>query len=218
MKRILKSFNLCLVSLVLCLSVAGCQESSQTNNQSKKYKVPKTMVGVWEAKAVDNEISTAKWAFKIESDGSIRKLNHIVAGRIDMRTGGYEVEGPDPGTFAAFTMGPCETSYSDSNGIFVVRIVLDGFTMKLPQGELSGQSDDYFKGKVSKDGKVWQADWYSYSSLDGGSLPDVNEINANPVPLTFHKLDLKKLAENPGEPNEPDHSDDPNAPVVPHRH
>jgi hypothetical protein len=91
-----------------------------------------------------------------------------------------------------FIMGPCETSFNNKTNEFIVRIVLEEFTMKLPQGEIKGKSDDYFKGPVSKDGRTWNARWFGYSSLEGGSLPDINEINANPVELVFKKYGLKK--------------------------
>ena len=149
------------------------------------------MVGVWEANSSEEG---AKWAFEIEPDGSIPKLVHPIAGKVNVKEGGYEAEGPDPGTYATFVMGPCKSSFDAATGIFTVHIVLDEFDMKLPQGEITGKSDDYFKGKVSKDGKTWKADWFFYSSLDGGSPPNIDEVNANPGKLVFHKLDIDKLA------------------------
>ena len=170
----------------------GCQESVKNEKSAdnlKTQKIPEIMIGVWDANADE---AGAKWAFKIEPDGSIPKLIHPVAGQVNVKEGGYDIEGPDPGTYAAFLMGPCTSSYDAASRILTVHIVLDSFTMKLPQGELTGTSDDYFKGKVSKDGKTWQAKWFNYSSLEGGSPPDVNYINANPEILTFKKIELNK--------------------------
>jgi hypothetical protein len=187
-----KAISLFILSICL-FSLAGCQETAIKQNPDEMLvngKTPNVMVGVWET-----EVGGTVWAFKIEPDGSILKLIHPIAGQINVKEGGRDVEGPDPGTYAAFIMGPCESNFDAATGIFTVHIVLDNFIMKLPQGELVGKSDDYFKGKVSKDGKTWKANWFAYSSLEGGSLPDVNEINANPEGLVFKKLDLNRLAD-----------------------
>ncbi|MFA6187534.1 MAG: hypothetical protein WC770_10055 [Phycisphaerae bacterium] len=194
MKKTLIPTVCCLLTTVYCLFfISGCHESAQKTVKTaveSDSNFPQIMVGVWELDVNDN--TGSKWAFKIEPDGSIPKLIHPIAGQINVKEGGYDIEGPDPGTYAAFIMGQCTSSYDAATGIFTVHIILDSFTMKLPQGELSGTSDDYFKGKVSEDGKVWKADWFSYSSLEGGSPLDVNDINANPEILTFRKVELNK--------------------------
>jgi hypothetical protein len=190
-----------LIPFTFCfLFVYGCQESQKRQKESSIYKIPKVMVGIWEARIGDSD---DKWAFKIEPDSSIPKLIHPLAGPINVKEGGYENEGPDPNTFEAYIMGPCKSSFDSTSGIFTVHIVLDGFTIKLPQGELTGTSDDYFKGKISEDGKIWKADWFNYGTLEGASPPDVNYVNANPQKLVFHKLDPKKRYEEPNfaEPN-----------------
>jgi hypothetical protein len=185
-----KSILISITALTICIFFIGCQESSKKikSKNNQKNKIPASMVGIWEA----NVPGGAKWAFKIDPDGSIPKLNHIVAGEVITKEGGYEVEGPDPGTYAAFVIGPAQASFEDSNDIFTVHILLDAFTMKLPQGELSGRSDDYFQGMVSKNGKIWDANWFSYSYLDGGNMPEPNDIKNNPVKLKFYKLSESK--------------------------
>jgi hypothetical protein len=193
-----KSISLFILSICL-LFLSGCQETAMKQKPNQmgvkgKGKIPNVMVGVWQAEPAEGAI----WAFKIEPDGSIPKLIHPVAGDIDVKEGGYEKEGPDPNTFEVYIMGPCESSFDSTSGILTVHIVLDGFTLKLPQGELTGKSDDYFKGKASKDGKTWEADWFNYGWLEGASPPDVNYVNANPQKLIFKKIDLKKLAEPNG--------------------
>ena len=188
---LLLPFAFCLIFL------SGCQESSKkekSGNAINHKNIPATMVGVWQAEPAAGAI----WAFKIEPDGSIPKLIHPVAGEIVVKEGGYDTEGMDPGTYAAFVMGPCESSYDAVSKIITVHIVLDTFTMKFPQGDLTGKSDDYFKGKVSNDGKTWEADWLNYGWLEGASPPDVNYINANPQKIVFTKLGPKKLADPNG--------------------
>jgi hypothetical protein len=193
MKKTILSFAV----FFFVLFLAGCQENGVKGKPDHacingKGKIPEIMAGVW-----DTEDANIPWAFKIEPDGSISKINHPVAGRVVIQEGGYYVDGPDPGTYAFFIMGPCESSFDASSGIFIVHIILSEFTMRLPQGEIKGQSDDYFKGAVSNDGKTWNAKWFNYSSLEGGGPPDVNTIDANPIEIIFKTADLKKP-----EPNE----------------
>ena len=147
---------------------------------------PEVMVGVWEA-----EIANCKWAFKFERDGSILKIIHALAGEVDLRQEGVYLEGPDEGTYAVFMMGPCETEYNASKRELTVKIVLDYYQMVLPQGDLEGKSYDYFKGPVSEDGKIWKAEWLSYSWLEGADPPNADAIEAEPIPLVFMKLKIE---------------------------
>ena len=101
------------LALLVCLS--ACQDGAQkprpdsdTNlvTKAKAAKpLPDWLVGVWEAK-----VAKTTWGFRIESDSTISKLIHHVAGKISVAEGGYYVEGPDEGTYAVFTMGPVDLS------------------------------------------------------------------------------------------------------------
>jgi hypothetical protein len=142
------------------------------------------MVGVWQAKVT----RYSKWGFKFEPDGSISRLIHSLGGPIRVSEGGRYVEGPDEGTYALYMISPCQAEYDEKAEVLKVRVVLDHYTMKLPTGTLQGRSEDYFEGTVSKDGKKWQADWRSYSWLEGADPPDPGKIDANPVKLLFKKV------------------------------
>jgi hypothetical protein len=62
--------------------------------------------------------------------------------------------------------------------------------MKLPNGTLEGNSDDYFSGTISNDWKVWHAGWNGYGWLEGATPPDPN---GPPEPLTFKKLSEEEI-------------------------
>jgi hypothetical protein len=147
MKRI-SAFLSC---LIFALALSGCEQqgkeiSSQTEPEGKtpekSHKVqagesqnkafPKFLVGVWVADRFE-------WAFKFEPDGSILKLNHMVAGKVKVEEGGVYMEGPDEGTFAMFSIGPCEARYDPNNRQLSVKIMLDRFFMRLPSGDLEGR-------------------------------------------------------------------------------
>jgi hypothetical protein len=178
--------------VIVLLALAGCgRQNRKTSNPlpsaGQKNIFPEVMVGVWEAEV--SEIS--KWGIKFEPDGSILKIIHSLAGPVKLSEGGVYMEGPDPNTFAYFAIGPCEAKYNPTNRQLSVKIFLDAFHMRLPQGDLEGRNEDYFDGPVSDDGRTWTVSWRSYSWLDGASPPDPNEIEANPDKLTFTKLDIK---------------------------
>jgi hypothetical protein len=228
MKKILQSFNLCLlpyhylcalclVPLVLCLYIVGCQGTRKSSSSTPKSNFPQIMVGVWEADINDNQES--KWGIKFEKDGTINKIIHSVAGPIDLREGSVTGEGPDEGMYYYFIMGPCTSEYNPKTKKLAVKIIVDEYLMKLPTGELKGRIEDVLEGTIpAKKGLPWNVEWRAYGYLEGADRPDVNEINAHPEKLTFYKLDLKKLAEESKKPKEPNDANDPNAPVIPHRH
>lgn len=194
-----------LVVLVGCcvflLAVAGCGRQNekissqpQLESETREDAFPEVMVGVWEAEVPGGH----EWGFKFECDGSISKIVHFFAGEVDLREGGTYLEGPDPGTYAAFVMGPCETEYSEDTRELKVKIILDYYQMIFPQGELEGKSHDYFKGPVSEDGRTWKAEWRSYTWLEDATPPDIDYIDAHPEALVFTKIDLPQIRQEDG--------------------
>ena len=155
---------------------------------------PKSMVGVWEAGVV--ETTGSKWGIKFEPDGSIKKIIHFLAGPVNIAEGGVQANGPDPGTYYLFAMGPCEARYMPKTRMIKVRIIVDYYIMKLPAGDLEGRTEDYFEGPVSGDGKTWNVKWWDFSWLKDAAIPDINTVRANPEPLDFEKIDLSKLDVN----------------------
>ncbi len=178
---------------ILLPVLVGCgQQNHKTSNlqpsAGQKNEFPDFLVGVWKADSYD-------WAFKFEYDGTILRLIHVVLPErpIKMEEGGIYMEGPDPGTFAYFAIGPCQAKYNPKNRQLSVKISLDEFHMRLPQGDVEGRSEDYFDGPVSKDGKTWTASWRSYSRLEGADPPDPNLIEQYPEKLIFTRIDANDI-------------------------
>ena len=150
------------------------------------HKFPKDVVGVWEAQVGEMD----KWGFKFESDGTISKIVHSVFGPINIAQKGVYQDGPDPNTFLAVQLGDCVADYNEISNILSVRVVVDSYTMALPQGEISGRIEDVIIGKVDLKTKVWNANWWNYGELEGGQKPDKDLIMKNPEKLLFHKLNF----------------------------
>ena len=178
-----------LVFLTLLVS-CGCVEQRKSKPQGITEKsdteFPKYLVGVWEA-------DTFRWAFKFEKDGKISRLIHTVGVPIKVEEGLYYSENPDANGSGLFVLGPCDTSYDPNSKVLKVSIVLDYFRIAIMDDSIEGSSRDLFEGSVSEKDLVWNAEWRSYSMLEGGEPPDVNAINASPEKLVFRKVDLKKL-------------------------
>jgi hypothetical protein len=150
---------------------------------------PESMVGVWEV-VMDKE-KGSKWGIKFEPDGSIKKIIHSLAGPVKIADGGVGGTGPDESTYYLFAMGPCESRYMPDKRTIKVKIILDYFIMKSPDGELEGRIEDYFEGPVCEDGKTWNVKWWSFGWLKDAAVPDINLTKANPEPLVFEKVEIK---------------------------
>ena len=181
----MKKFVFSALSFLLSVIVLGCQKGAFHNNGriASDNDFPQVLVGTWKADQHD-------WQITFDPNGQVSSIVHTLwALPLSVKEGGYMVEGPDEGTFAMFVLGRCKADYDNSTRRLDVEINLDDFTMKLPQGELEGRCQDFFKGTVSKNGRTWKANWFGYSWLEGAQPPNREEIEANPVPLVFTKVD-----------------------------
>jgi len=192
MKRVVYLFLL--VSL-LAGALAGCAESiaerlEKKRNHESVYvgssEFPECLVGVWEANYFG-------WVFKFESDGTIKKLRHMIVRHVnlDEDEGVVNMTGPEGGT-ALFVMGRCETDYHPRSRTLDVTVFLDSYEMVLANGVLKGRCEDYFTGQISQDCTTWNVEWRPYGYLEGATPPDPNIVEANPEPLVFTKLDFSK--------------------------
>ncbi len=152
---------------------------------------PESVVGLWKTKFPNSLI---KWEIKFEPNGSIKKIFHSLAGNINVDEGGVDGNVPG-GSYYVFVMGPCEARYIPKTRTLKVKIIVDYFLFSFPAGDLEGRMEDYFEGPVSEDGKTWKADWRDFVWLKGAIPPDINLINANPVPLTFNKIEPNNSSE-----------------------
>ena len=148
---------------------------------------PKSMAGIWEG-----EIPDVLWDIKLEPSGSIMRLVHAVAGKVDISQGAVEDSNADKGTYYLFHMGPCESKYDPNTQMVRVKIVVDYFIMKFPAGSIEGRMEDYFEGFASEDGKQWDTQWFSFKWIKDAAPPNIKEIKAHPFPFIFIKIDPKQ--------------------------
>lgn len=181
------AFGYLMVLLLLC----SCQKQVADGRKGID-NFPPQMVGTWACQygPLDNQ----RWQLTFEKDGVISKMHHFVFGPVVVNDGGDYREGPDPGTYMVFALGPVETEYDSVSKIIKVKIIIDDYEMKLPQSSLEGRMIDTLIGSASKDGKTWQVEWRNYGWLKGATEPPIDIIDANPQILPFQKF-------TPSDPN-----------------
>lgn len=170
-------------SIIILAGVVGCGNTDRASRTVKTGHVeqteqfPEVMVGYWQA-----ENGRARWAFKLEPDGSISEITHYIAGEVNLREGGTYLDLPEKNISADFVMGPCDAVFNADTKELKVSIVLDYYRMQALDAVLEGRSEDYFRGHISENGKKWHAVWQSHQSSEVKTLP-VREL-----PLTFKKI------------------------------
>ncbi len=149
---------------------------------------PASVIGLWDAELFSPQVI---WQFRFEPDGSIKWLHHTLAGAINMEEGGSERINRAVDGYYVFTMGPCEARYIPDTNTLKVKIILDYFIMKIPDGQVEGRQEDYFEGPVSmtENGLTWGTKWRFFRWIKNWPVPDINYMKENPEPLIFVKID-----------------------------
>ena len=155
---------------------------------------PASLVGLWEGELFSPKVI---WQFRFEPDGSIKWIHHTLAGAINIEEGGSERINRAVDGYYIFTMGPCEARFIPDTNTLKVKIILDYFLMKVPEGQVEGRQEDYFEGPISQDGLTWDTKWRIFQWVKGRPVPDINYMKENPEPLIFVKTDPNNPSESP---------------------
>jgi len=192
------------IIIISLLALAGCQNRTRSI-QLNEYGFPESMVGTWIAQLGIGDVPD--WQITFESDGTISKINHPIFGLMVIQEGGIYYDGPEPGTFMIATMGPVESEYDPRSGTIKVKVVINDYEMKLPQGSLQGHMYDTFIGPVTKDGKTWETEARNYGWLEGAKEPDIDYIDKNPEKKIFIKSQQKDEETESSQTSDPNTED-----------
>lgn len=193
----------CLSCLLMLFVFGGCgagheEISSLSGNQKElqehvfpdflgdpaKNEFSEFLSGVWEIK--EGKYKDI-WGFEFVSDGSIVKMIHGMAGRVDLAEGGVYGGAKTDDSYYLFVMGPCGATYTSATRMLKVKIIVEHYTLKFPVDELQGRVENYLEGPVSQDSKTWNANLLNYVWLDGANPPPKETIEAHPIELVFSK-------------------------------
>lgn len=171
----------------ICILLCSCQQKLSCGQKSKIENFPPQMVGTWDCQF--GPLAVNRWQITFNPDGTIPKIYHYVFGELIVSDGGIYKDGPDPNTYMVVALGPVDAEYDPATKILTIEVVIDDYEMKLPAGTLKGRIIDKLTGKISEDGKTWNAEWRSYGWLEGAAEPPIEEIDANPQHLPFLKVE-----------------------------
>lgn len=166
--------------------VSGCEKHNRHGIQLTEAGFPVSMVGVWST--VADEDTRLHWAIKFEEDGSVRRIEHYMAGRVDLDTGGIHFDGKDGSSFL-FVFDRATTKYDNMKNTVGIKIRVPYYRMELPVGTLEGNLEDIFEGIVSADGKFWNAKWINRGELDGGAKVSDELTEKHAREIVFEKID-----------------------------
>lgn len=175
-----------LIALLLTVCIVFCCSCSPCNSANHKgFLFPKSMVGIWVAE-IDQY--PHNWYIKIEENGSIRLIQHYLAGKVDIDKGGVEFKGRDE-AFFMFVFDSARAVYEPNENMVFIRVLVPYYRMELPGGVLEGSLEDVFEGQVSTDGKEWKAFWINKGEVEGAiQVPD-ELLRENKREIMFRKTD-----------------------------
>ena len=152
--------TLWILCCVFFLSLIGCQETEKKPDKDVEVTIegigpgPKFLAGIWTA---DRD----GWKFVFEEDGTIGGIIHTI-GRVALKPGQVKKVPLKRGGEGIYKSGKWTVNYDTDLRELFVGIELDHFKAEIVQNVVEGRSTDIFVGPVSEDGRVWEAEWYSY--------------------------------------------------------
>ena len=184
----MKATKLILTGVVMAmLFFTGCWNSGVDVIINGKDGFPPLMAGVWKSEKYG-------WEIAFEPDGKI-SYAVIAIGRIRVEPGrdsiiplkkkGRGVVSPGPWTVQVL---------SESKELFV-EIVIKNYCLQKGDEIVEGNTKDIFIGPLSEDGRVWEAEWFSFptyivttSTREKVELP-VDEVDYTKGRIIFTKAD-----------------------------
>jgi hypothetical protein len=165
------------IAAILVFCFAGCNNGNVVSVHKDKF--PSFLAGEWKS---DDD----KWAFTFEPDGSISTFRHFfISIPIKVEEGGAYEELKE-NSYGIYVLGPCFAEYNSQKRILNVEINIAHFEVVLPIGTGEGSMKDTFRGIVSEDGMLWNAEWINYAEFVDAEKPDPNSIT--PEPLVFRHI------------------------------
>jgi hypothetical protein len=116
--------------------------------------MPESLVGTWRS---DNGL----WEFVLEKDGSISSAL-ISISKVRIKPGRSTSVPMMLGGKGVFEPGLWTVQYLKEQRQLTIEIKIDHFYVELGDGIVKGKRHDFFIGSVSKDGRLWSAQRFSY--------------------------------------------------------
>lgn len=160
----MKRLTVLSVCAAILLGLTGCRGGSSNGsieagtsnkNADAAVEVPEVLAGTWKC-------AEEKLEIVLEPNGTI---SSAVApfGKLKMRPGEtVEVNNVDIAYRGVFKAGTWNVFYAPAERELTVELPLEHYRVEINGQVLEGKSSDILTGKVSEDGKTWQADWFAF--------------------------------------------------------
>ncbi len=187
--KIMKKLLVLLGCAVLLFS--GCQEFSRNKNAVEVIiegggEFPQFLAGTWKA-------DDYAWQFVFEPNGTISSAV-IGMGEVEIIPGRTATFPTISGGKAVFKPGLWTVHYDPQLRELTVEIVMDYIHFEMGPNLLEGKAKDLFIGKVSQDGKIWQADWFGFPDYMAYTS-QTKRLTVTPEESFAGTLTFKKLQE-----------------------
>ena len=151
-----------LLLLLFSLSVfshSGCHGSAESPPAIEVVidgggQFPDFLVGTWKA-------DSGGWEIVFEPNGAISSVV-VSLGRVRMKPGQVIKVPMKLGGKGVFEAGPWAVQYSPERRELVAEIAIASFRAELGGGVVKGRTLDIFAGPVSRDGRSWWANRFSF--------------------------------------------------------
>lgn len=158
-------------------STTGCQNRS-SQPPAGRVMLPPGIAGTWKAQ-------DSPWKIVLSPDGTVSSAI-IPLGEVEIRPNQtMKVEMMD-GSISTFRTGDCIVEYIPDTRELFVSVEMKKIHIRYMENVLDGNSIDRLVGPVSKDGKVWTADWINIFDYGPRFPQDANDIYAGI--LIFEKV------------------------------
>jgi len=173
--------KLSIIAVCCFLMFAGCKRADirGKNTIDKPEYFPDVMVGRWEAEA-----EKFNWMFEFQPDGSILKMNHAMAGEVDLTDGEAYIEKDKPALRMEYLVSPCKAKYDPATNEVFIEVIIGYYRIQAFDKVLEGSRTDIFRGALPEDGKMWKTELLSYLEIEGKKL---KKDAVKPHPIVFNK-------------------------------
>ena len=144
------------IGLVL-MFLAGCGGSAgKSAGQSQPFfpLFPSEVAGIWQA-------ADEPWVIEISPEGKVI-MAVIPMTQTEVKPNEISKLEMADGNTSTVEMGDCPLEYDMMTRQLTVTITVKAIHMEFAGEGIDGNSTDIFSGRVSEDGKEWQADWMTF--------------------------------------------------------
>ncbi len=175
-----KSVILTVIGFVLVF-LAGCGAPGSKSTGQGKPVFPPEVAGIWQA-------ADEPWVIEISPEGKVI-MAVIPMTETEVKPNEMSMLEMADGNVSTVEMGDCPLEYDPLKRELTVTITVKAIHMRFYEQGVDGNSTDIFSGRVSEDGKRWQADWMTF--FDYGPRFPQNKDDPGDVfmgPILFYKV------------------------------